>query len=70
MSKMTNTSIASPSVAIESAAAAELLGVSKSHIEKLRLFDPVNSPPYFRVGRFVRYWPEHLRCWIDEQIVD
>jgi hypothetical protein len=70
MSKMTNTSIASPSVAIDSATAAEILGVSKSHLEKLRLDDPDNSPPYFRVGRSVRYWPEHLRSWIDKQIVD
>lgn len=69
MSKMTNTSTASPSVAIDSAAAAELLGVSKSHLEKLRLDDPNNSPPYFRVGRSVRYWPEHLRSWIDKQIL-
>jgi hypothetical protein len=70
MSKMITKNTASSLVAIDSATAAEILGVSKSHLEKLRLDDPDNSPPYFRVGRSVRYWPEHLRSWIDKQIVD
>ena len=35
--------------AVDTKAAAKILGVSKSHLEKLRIDDPENSPPYFRV---------------------
>ncbi len=53
--------------AINSAVAAKILGVSKSHLEKLRLEEPERSPPFFRVGRAVRYWPDQLRRWAAEQ---
>lgn len=50
--------------ALDTKAAAELLGVSKSHLEKLRLEDPDSSPPFFRVGRCIRYSIEDLRNWV------
>lgn len=50
--------------AVDTKAAAELLGVSKSHLEKLRLEDPANSPPFFKVGRCIRYSLEDLKVWV------
>ncbi len=70
MTKTMVPGLVNSTAAIDSAAAAKILGVSKSHLEKLRLEDQENSPPYFRVGRSVRYWPEHLCRWIEEQISD
>lgn len=52
--------------AVDTKAAAKLLGVSKSHLEKLRIQDPENSPPYFRVGRCIRYSTEDLRAWVNK----
>ncbi len=49
--------------AVDTKTAAEYLGVSKSHLEKLRIDDPENSPPYFRVGKCVRYSIERLKEW-------
>ncbi len=49
--------------AVDTKAAAKILGVSKSHLEKLRIDDPENSPPYFRVGKCVRYSVERLKQW-------
>jgi len=49
--------------AVDTKAAAEFLGVSKSHLDKLRIDDPENSPPYFRVGKCVRYSVERLKEW-------
>ena len=48
---------------IDTAAAACLLGVSKSHLEKLRIEDPQSSPPFVRVRRCVRYSREQLLEW-------
>ncbi|MBW6523270.1 hypothetical protein KZ810_07130 [Sphingomonas sp. RHCKR47] len=45
---------------------AELTGISKGHLVKLRLYDPKNSPPFFRVGRRVLYplnGPRGLGSW-------
>lgn len=50
-------------VAVDTRTAAEMLGVSKSHLDKLRIEDPENSPPYFKVGRCIRYSIENLREW-------
>lgn len=52
-------------IAVDTRTAAEILGVSKSHLEKLRIDDPENSPPYFRIGKCVRYSVERLREWSD-----
>ncbi len=49
--------------AVDTKAAAAFLGVSKSHLDKLRIDDPENSPPYFRVGKCVRYSVERLKEW-------
>jgi hypothetical protein len=50
-------------IAVDTRTAAKFLGVSKSHLEKLRIEDPQNSPPYFRVGKCVRYSVELLKEW-------
>lgn len=50
-------------IAVDTRTAAKILGVSKSHLEKLRIEDPENSPPYFRVGKCVRYSVELLKQW-------
>ena len=50
-------------IAVDTRTAAKFLGVSKSHLEKLRIDDPDNSPPYFKVGRCIRYSVESLREW-------
>ena len=49
--------------AVDTRTAAKILGVSKSHLDKLRIDDPENSPPYFRVGKCVRYSVERLKEW-------
>ena len=49
--------------AVDTRTAAKFLGVSKSHLEKLRIDDPNSSPPYFKVGRCIRYSVENLREW-------
>jgi hypothetical protein len=50
-------------IAVDTKTAATFLGVSKSHLEKLRIDDPENSPPYFRVGNCVRYSLARLKEW-------
>lgn len=50
-------------LAVDTRTAAKFLGVSKSHLDKLRIDDPENSPPYFRVGKCVRYSVERLKEW-------
>jgi hypothetical protein len=50
-------------IAVDTRTAATFLGVSKSHLEKLRIDDPENSPPYFRVGKCARYSLAGLKEW-------
>lgn len=50
-------------IAVDTSTAAKILGVSKSHLEKLRIDDPKNSPPYFKIGRCVRYSIRRLVEW-------
>jgi predicted DNA-binding transcriptional regulator AlpA len=53
--------------AVDTREAAGMLGLSKSHLEKLRLYNPECSPPWIRIGRSVRYSVEALRSWADAQ---
>jgi predicted DNA-binding transcriptional regulator AlpA len=57
----------SPFQAVDTRTAAEMLGVSKSHLEKLRIDDSNASPPTIRVGRCVRYPVSQLIAWAEEQ---
>lgn len=50
-------------IAVDTKTAAAFLGVSKSHLEKLRIDDPEKSPPFFRIGNCVRYSVERLKEW-------
>lgn len=50
-------------VAIDTDEAARRLGVSSSLLEKYRCYDPEKGPPYFRIGRAVRYWTTALDAW-------
>lgn len=58
------------SIALDTRGAARLLGVSKSHLEKLRTEDPENSPPFFRVGRCIRYSSKQLTLWVEARSND
>lgn len=53
---------------VDTRTAAQMLGVSKSHLEKLRTMDPKNSPPTIRIGRSIRYPLNLLQDWIDAQV--
>jgi hypothetical protein len=50
--------------ALDVADAARLLGCGKSTLDKLRVLDPGRSPPFFRIGRAVRYPVNGLRAWM------
>ena len=52
---------------VDTRTAAKLLGVSKSHLEKLRTMAPTKSPPIIRIGRSIRYPLNLLQAWIDRQ---
>lgn len=52
-------------IALDTRQAAEFLGVSKSHLEKLRTEHPESSPPFFRVGRCIRYSSRRLIEWAE-----
>lgn len=56
--------------ALDTANAAAFLGVSKSHLEKLRIENPECSPPYFRVGRCIRYPVRRLMDWAEQSSCD
>lgn len=51
--------------------AAARAGVSKSHLEKLRLYKPAESPPFLRIGKRVVYplsGPNSLETWINDRV--
>jgi len=54
--------------AVDTKEAARLLGVSKSHLEKLRIDDPEKSPPFFNVGRCIRYPLSGLQQWMGVEV--
>lgn len=54
--------------AVDTQTAATMLGLSTSHLEKLRLYDPENSPPVIRIGRAVRYPVDGLRAWAEARM--
>lgn len=50
---------------------AELTGISRSQLNKLRIYNPENSPPFFRVGRRVVYplnGPNGLARWAAQRM--
>ncbi len=49
---------------VTTAEAAHLLGLSKSHLEKIRHFR-ADGPPIVRFGRAVRYPIAGLQAWSD-----
>ncbi len=53
--------------AVDTQTAAKMLGVSKSHLEKLRIDDPSASPPTIKVGRCIRYSVKRLIEWAENQ---
>ncbi len=52
---------------VDTATAAKMLAVSKSHLEKIRIHDPSAAPPTVRIGKCVRYPVDALRAWIGQQ---
>ncbi|PHR60681.1 MAG: hypothetical protein COA43_05930 [Robiginitomaculum sp.] len=55
--------------AVTTKTASEMLKISKSYLEKLRLYDREKSPPFFRIGRAVRYPVDDLRKWAESRMV-
>lgn len=47
---------------LDTMSAAKLLGLSASHLEKLRFFKK-DGPRYSKFGRAVRYSVDDLRAW-------
>lgn len=54
--------------ALSTESAAKFLGVSASLLEKLRVYEPEKSPPFFRVGRSVRYRLADLETWAGSNV--
>jgi excisionase family DNA binding protein len=52
---------------LDSAAASRHLGVSKSTLEKLRVYG--GGPKFLKLGRLVRYRIEDLEQWLAERVV-
>lgn len=52
---------------IDTKAAAKLLGISRSKLENLRYDE--KGPDYCEIGRSIRYRPEDIYKWIEENMV-
>jgi predicted DNA-binding transcriptional regulator AlpA len=52
---------------LDTAAAADFVGLSKSALEKLRCFG--TGPKYLKLNRAVRYRVSDLEAWLSERIV-
>jgi predicted DNA-binding transcriptional regulator AlpA len=52
---------------LDTAAAADFVGLSKSTLEKLRCFG--TGPKYLKLNRAVRYRVPDLEVWLSERIV-
>ena len=54
--------------ALDTEGVAQFLHVSSSYLEKLRVYDPENSPPFLRIGRSVRYPVRALIEWAEARL--
>lgn len=54
-------------IAIDEQAASELIGVSVSSLQKMRMRG--DGPPYAKIGPRVRYQPSTLREWVERHVV-
>ncbi|MBC2669517.1 helix-turn-helix transcriptional regulator [Novosphingobium piscinae] len=52
-----------PELSWDNNTTAEFLGCHPGHLARLRVTG--ESPPYFRVGKKVRYDPADVRAWIN-----
>ena len=52
---------------LDTAAAADYVGLSKSTLEKLRVFG--TGPKYLKLNRAVRYRVSDLEAWLSQRIV-
>lgn len=51
--------------------AAEIIGVSTVYLNKLRIYRPDDSPPFFHIGRRVVYplnGPRGLTSWVEQRL--
>lgn len=53
---------------IDTAAASAYTGLSRSTLEKLRVFG--GGPPYLKLGRAVRYRPADLEAWLVARLTE
>jgi predicted DNA-binding transcriptional regulator AlpA len=56
-----------PSFPLDTSAASRHLGLSKSTMEKLRVYG--GGPRFLKLGRLVRYRIEDLEDWLGERLV-
>ena len=56
-----------PSFPLDTLAASRHLGLSKSTMEKLRVYG--GGPQYLKLGRLVRYRIEDLEAWLADRVV-
>lgn len=52
---------------MDTKAAAQYLGLSKSNVEKLRHFG--GGPLYLKLGHLVRYRVEDLDAWMNDRLI-
>ena len=52
---------------LDTTAASRHLGLSKSTLEKLRVYG--GGPRFLKLGRLVRYRPEDLEEWLSDRLV-
>ncbi len=45
----------------------QILGISKSKLYRLRSESPESLPPVIRVGSSIRWRPETVAAWLEEQ---
>lgn len=56
---------------IDAKRVSEIIGLSEGQLIKLRLYNPENSPHFFRIGRRVLYplnGPNGLSAWVDQRL--
>lgn len=56
---------------VDEATAAAAIGVSPSHLKKVRLYEPDSAVPHLHIGRRVLYplnGPNGLGAWVEERM--
>jgi hypothetical protein len=54
---------------LDTAEAAKVSRLSKSFLEKVRIYEPSKGPPFIRVGKRVLYAEPALHAWLSSRTV-